>query len=72
MLAACRAPAPAPAALGPAAPAGASLEAAERAAIARALETHQGNRTRAAEALGIHRSTLRRKLAELGLDWRRR
>jgi DNA-binding NtrC family response regulator len=45
----------------------ASLEAIERDAILQALAAHQGNRSRAAEALGIHRSTLRRKLRELNL-----
>jgi len=38
------------------------LEDMERETIARALEAHGGNLTRAAQALGIHRSTLRRKL----------
>jgi DNA-binding NtrC family response regulator len=47
------------------------LEAIERAAIVRALDLHGGNRTRAAESLGIHRSTLRRKLRELDLERRR-
>jgi DNA-binding NtrC family response regulator len=44
-----------------------TLEDNERRAIARALETHGHNLSRAAQALGIHRSTLRRKMRELGL-----
>jgi sigma-54 dependent transcriptional regulator, acetoin dehydrogenase operon transcriptional activator AcoR len=38
---------------------------AERAAITAALERHGGNRTRAATELGIHRSTLIRKLRQM-------
>ncbi len=44
-----------------------SLEELERAAILRALEETGGNRTRAAERLGISRSTMKRKLAALGV-----
>jgi len=36
--------------------------------IERALATVDGNRSLAAERLGLHRNTLRRKLRELGLD----
>ncbi len=38
-----------------------------RAAILTALRQESGNRIRAARALGIHRSTLRRKMEELGI-----
>jgi DNA-binding NtrC family response regulator len=44
-----------------------ALAAAERAAIARALRLHDGNRTRAAKELGIHRSTLLRKMRRYDL-----
>jgi transcriptional regulator with GAF, ATPase, and Fis domain len=44
----------------------------ERRAITEALRAHGGNLSRAAEAVGIHRSTLRRKLRELGLERRAR
>jgi len=50
------------------APASFRLELLERDAITRALALHGGNRTRAAKALGIHRSTLLRRLQELGLE----
>ena len=43
------------------------LAAAEREAIVRALARHDGNRTRAAKDLGIHRSTLLRKIRRYGL-----
>lgn len=43
-------------------PADASMEEIERAAIERALQKHQGNRTRAAHSLGISVRTLQRKL----------
>ena len=42
-----------------------SLENVERDHIARALKETDGNRTRAAELLGISRSTLKRRLAEM-------
>src|SRR5512143_3085226 len=32
------------------------------------LEKNKGNQSRAAQALGIHRNTLSRKISELGLD----
>jgi len=41
-----------------------TLHGVERQAIEQALRMHNGNLSRAAEALGIHRSTLRRKLRE--------
>jgi DNA-binding NtrC family response regulator len=44
-----------------------SLEDAERQLIVRALKAHGGNRTRAAEQLGISRRTLHRKLNAYGL-----
>jgi DNA-binding NtrC family response regulator len=34
------------------------------------LEKNKGNQSRAAQALGIHRNTLSRKISELGLDHR--
>jgi DNA-binding NtrC family response regulator len=40
----------------------------ERRLIERALAATDGNRSLAAERLGLHRNTLRRKLRELGLD----
>jgi DNA-binding NtrC family response regulator len=43
------------------------LAAAEREAIVRALRRHDGNRTRAARDLGIHRSTLLRKIRRYSL-----
>lgn len=47
---------------------GLTLSEAEAMHISRVLEAHGGNRTRAARALGIARSTLIRKLDEMGLD----
>jgi len=44
-----------------------SLEEAEKQMILRALRTHAGNRTKAAEQLGISRRTLHRKLNAYGL-----
>jgi transcriptional regulator with PAS, ATPase and Fis domain len=41
---------------------------AESTAIQEALNRHQGNRTAAAQDLGIHKSTLYRKMKGLGLD----
>ena len=49
------------------APSHQSLEQTERTAIIRALEVHRGNVSRAADAVGIHSSTLRRKLRALGI-----
>jgi DNA-binding protein Fis len=44
------------------------LEAVERAHIQAVLEATGGNRTRAAEILGIDRRTLARKLKQSGLE----
>jgi len=49
-------------------PAGSRLERLERSAILQTLEQHGGNRTRAAEALGISVRTLQRRLKEWGVD----
>ncbi|HXX68613.1 MAG TPA: sigma-54 dependent transcriptional regulator [Polyangiaceae bacterium] len=49
-------------------PTGVTLEALEREAIVHAMEVHGGNRNRVAQELGIHRSTLRRRLRELKLE----
>lgn len=46
---------------------GLSLESAEKQLIIQALEANQGNRTKAAEQLGVSRRTLHRKLNEYGL-----
>jgi two-component system, NtrC family, response regulator HydG len=48
--------------------AGSRLERLERSAILQALEQQGGNRTRAAEALGISVRTLQRRLKEWGVD----
>ena len=40
----------------------------ERREIIRALRAHAGNQVRAAEALGVHRNTLRNKIIEYGID----
>jgi DNA-binding NtrC family response regulator len=40
----------------------------EKRFIQRILEKNNGNRSKAAGALGIHRNTLSRKVEELGLD----
>ena len=40
----------------------------ERREIIRALRAHAGNQMRAAEALGVHRNTLRNKIVEYGID----
>ena len=48
-------------------PAGRGLRDAERQLIEDALRRHKGNRTRAAQELGISRRTLHRKLNEFGL-----
>lgn len=47
------------------------LETVERAAIVDALSEHRGNRSQAALALGLSRSTLYRRLRQFGLDTRR-
>jgi len=47
--------------------AGGSLEELEEVAVRRALEEHGGNRSRAARALGIHRTTLYQKMRRYGL-----
>ncbi|MCO1655620.1 sigma-54-dependent Fis family transcriptional regulator [Pseudonocardia humida] len=44
------------------------LESAERAAVAEALRAAGGNRSRAAQALGIGRNTLYRKMREFGIS----
>jgi len=51
---------------------GATLRDVERAAILRALGEAGGNRTLAARSLGIDRSTLRRKITDLGIESGRR
>lgn len=38
--------------------------------ITRVLERNNGNQSKAAQTLGIHRNTLSRKIEELGLDHR--
>jgi PAS domain S-box-containing protein len=50
------------------APASSRLEDVERAHILRTLTACQGNRTHAADELGVSRSTLKRKLAEMTRD----
>jgi transcriptional regulator of acetoin/glycerol metabolism len=45
-----------------------NLEALEKQAIQRAIEQHQGNLTRAAQALGLGRTTLYRKMIRYGLQ----
>jgi PAS domain S-box-containing protein len=47
---------------------GALLERTEAKLISRVLKKHRGNRTRAAEELGIHRVTLFRKMKQYGLN----
>jgi transcriptional regulator of acetoin/glycerol metabolism len=44
------------------------IESVEREAILRALEQYAGNRSKAAEALGIGRTTLYRKIRALRID----
>jgi len=46
-----------------------NMEDAEGAVIRKALDQHQGNKTLAAQALGISRRTLSRKLNRLALVW---
>jgi transcriptional regulator of acetoin/glycerol metabolism len=45
-----------------------TLEDAERWLIARALQRHDGNVTRAAESLGVSRSALYRRLQQFGMS----
>ena len=47
---------------------GALLKSSEAKLIARTLQKHRGNRTRAAQELGIHRVTLFRKMKKYGLN----
>jgi len=47
---------------------GENLRDLERRALRAALDANQGHRGQAARALGIHRSTLRRKLRDLGIE----
>ena len=49
-------------------PQGTTLEALEQTAVEQALEQHNGNRTHAAEALGISVRTLQRKLKAWGIN----
>jgi DNA-binding protein Fis len=42
----------------------------EKRFIERILQRHNGNQSRAAKVLGIHRNTLSRKVEDLGLDHR--
>lgn len=44
----------------------------EKRFIRKALEKSNGNRSKAAHAMGIHRNTLSRKISDLGLDHRPR
>ena len=53
---------------GPIVPLDATLRAAERAAIERALRHVKGNRALAARLLGVGRATLYKKIAELGIE----
>jgi two-component system response regulator HydG len=48
-------------------PSGISLQEVEKALILKTLEDTGGNRTRAAEILGINRRTLQNKLKEYGI-----
>jgi DNA-binding NtrC family response regulator len=48
--------------------AGATLRSVETVLIADAVRRHQGNRKEAARELGIHPTTLRRKIRELGIE----
>jgi two-component system nitrogen regulation response regulator GlnG len=42
----------------------------EKRFIEHVLQKHNGNQSRAAKMLGIHRNTLSRKVEELGIDHR--
>ena len=57
-----------PTSQGPTGEAGTSLRAVEDHALREALRVCEGHKGRAARALGIHRSTLRRKMRELGIQ----
>jgi Fis family transcriptional regulator, factor for inversion stimulation protein len=43
----------------------------EKKFIRKVLDANKGHRSKTAKALGIHRNTLSRKIAELGLDHQR-
>ena len=60
--------APTPQLIADAPPANPPMEVIERAYIHWVLQAEGGNKTRAAEALGIDPSTLYRKLARFGLE----
>ncbi|MGH9405226.1 MAG: helix-turn-helix domain-containing protein [Terriglobia bacterium] len=47
-----------------------AVEEFEKRFIRKALEKHGGNRSKAAQMLGIHRNTLSRKIDEMRLDHR--
>jgi two-component system, NtrC family, response regulator HydG len=57
-----------PAAEGPAEPVTLNLEALEKQAIQRAIAQHQGNLSKAAQSLGLGRTTLYRKMSRYGLE----
>lgn len=40
----------------------------ERQFILRSIESHRGNLSRSAEAMGVHRNTLRNKVNRLGIE----
>jgi DNA-binding protein Fis len=48
-----------------------AVELLERTMIAKVLNTHQGNQSRASKALGIHRNTLQSKMTKYGLVGKR-
>lgn len=47
-----------------------AVEEFEKRFIKRILDKNRGNQSKAAQALGIHRNTLSRKIEDLGLDHR--
>jgi transcriptional regulator of acetoin/glycerol metabolism len=51
-------------------PAGGTLQNAEKETILRALQTANGNQTKAAQSLGMGRNTLWRKMKKYGIDAR--
>jgi len=65
----CRARSPTPAASVEGLFGSLKLPVIEKAAIAEALAKSNGNRSRAAEMLGLHRNTLRDRMKEHGLSW---